>query len=423
MNRSPHSPAEVTFPPGLSTVAVLLGVSIFINYVDRGSLSIAAPLLKEDLHLSASQLGLLLSAFFSTYAAFQLVSGWLVDHFDANWILAAGILVWSAATFATGFARGFSFLLAMRLFLGIGESVCYPCYNKIIARHFSETQRGRANASIAAGHACGPAFGTLLGGMLLARAGWRVFFFALGVASLVWLLPWLKAMPRGSGLNLTDARESPGMLEILKQRSAWGTFAGLFSVNYLLYFLISWLPFYLVRERHFSLQTMSIVGGVAFFAAAISAVVCGWLSDRWIAAGGTATRVRKTFTGLGPMIASSIVLVSVVSDPKIAMIILIIAVASLGLISSNLWAITQTLAGPNAAGKWTGVQNFVGNLAGIVAPALTGIVVDRTGQFFWAFAITAVVTLLGSIAWIFVVGPVRQVIGQIKTEPISLSET
>jgi ACS family D-galactonate transporter-like MFS transporter len=395
--------------PALIGVATLLGISIFLNYTDRGTLSLAAPLIRRELGLSVSQIGLLLSAFFFTYAPFQILSGWIVDRLDVNWILALGILVWACATAGTGAVHGFKMLLAMRLILGVGESVAYPSYNKIIALHFSENNRGRANSAIAAGWACGPAFGTLLGGLLMAQVGWRWFFVVLGVGSAVWLVPWFKLMPRAEGLAARRPQRSAPWLEILKQRSAWGTFAGLFSLNYLLYFLISWLPSYLVDERHFSIRTMSIAGGFAFLGTAISATISGWISDRWIASGGSLTRVRKTFTTLGPVIGSSIVLVSVVTNPRAAVALLFVACASLGICSSNLWAVTQTLAGPATIGRWTGLQNFVGNLAGVVAPAVTGVIVQRTGRFFWAFAITAVISLLGAAAWLFVVGPVEEI--------------
>ena len=405
------SPVEsgAKFSPELSRVATLLALSIFINYVDRGNLSIAAPLIKGELRLSDPQLGVLLSSFFWTYALFQIVSGWLVDRFPANWVLAVGVLTWSVATFGTGFVHGFALLLLMRLVLGAGESVAYPSYSKIIAKHFLESQRGRTNALISAGQACGPALGTLLGGLLIARIGWRLFFIALGIASALWLLPWLKAMPKDEAVAESQRTAAAGMFDILRQRSAWGTFAGLFCYNYLSYFLITWLPSYLVRERQFSLTRMSVVSAAAFFAIAVSALISGWIADRWIAAGASTTRVRKTFTGAGPIIACSIVLVSVISNHTLAVTILIFACVGMGLCTSNLWAVTQTLAGPHTAGKWTGVQNFMGNLAGWIAPTLTGFVLGRTGRFFWAFAITAVVTLLGSAAWIFVVGPVKQV--------------
>src|SRR6266849_10569071 len=216
-------------------------------------------------------------------------------------------------------------------------------------------------------------------------------------------------MPRAAVAVESHQVQTPGLLEILEHRSAWGTFAGLFAYNYLSYFLITWLPFYLVHERHFSISKMSLVSGVAFLGTAASAAVSGWASDRWIAAGGAVTRVRKTFTGAGPLFASSIVLVAVIHDPRIAMALLILVCISMGVCSSNLWAVTQTLAGARVAGKWTGLQNFVGNFAGIVAPALTGFVVGRTGHFFWAFAITGAVSVLGAMAWIFLVGPLKQV--------------
>jgi MFS transporter, ACS family, D-galactonate transporter len=394
----------------LRGVLALLALSVFINYIDRGSLSIAAPILKDELHLSASQLGILLSSFFWTYACFQIVSGWLVDRFNVNWVLAIGFFVWSSATAVTGLVHGFAILLMVRLVLGIGESVAYPSCSKILARHFSEDQRGFANSVIAAGNLCGPGFGMFVGGVLMARYGWRSFFVVLGLVSLIWLVLWWRWMPRTAIADVPDLSQAPGILAILEQRSAWGTCAGLFSVNYLSYFLITWLPFYLVRERHFSMNKMANVAGGSYLAAALVSAFCGWLSDRWIEAGMSPTRVRKTFTGAGLGCAAVFLLICVVAGPRLSIVTLALATMSLGACFSNLWAITQTLAGPEAAGRWTGVQNFAGNLAGWFAPALTGFVLDRTGQFFWPFAITAAVALLGTLAWVFMVGPLQPVV-------------
>ena len=140
----------------LSAVLALLGISAFINYVDRGNLSIAAPMLKDELGISASQLGLLFSAFFGTHACLQPIAGWLVDRFNVNWVIAGGFLVWSAATAGTGIVHAFWTLFALRLILGAGESVAYPSYSKIIALHFPEEHRGLANSVIAAGWCWGP---------------------------------------------------------------------------------------------------------------------------------------------------------------------------------------------------------------------------------------------------------------------------
>jgi MFS transporter, ACS family, D-galactonate transporter len=407
---------DIELSKALSPVAGLLAISSFINYVDRGSLSIAAPDLKIELGLSPWELGLLLSSFFWTYLGFQIVSGWLVDRFNVNWVLAGGYLIWSIATLTTGFVHGFQMLLIMRLVLGAGESVAFPSYSKILAKHFPEDLRGLANSFIAAGIAAGPAFGIFFGAMMMARYGWRPCFLGLGLISLLWVLPWISRMPRGPGLVVSPTAQAPGILKILKQRSAWGTFAGLFSYNYLSYFLLTWLPSFLVNERHFSMQKMGSIGGVAYIILAGSALISGWVSDRWIAGGGNPTRVRKTFTAIGLALSSAfcIAVVLFAFDSRLAVLFLFLTCAGAGMCTSNLWAITQTLAGPLAAGKWTGLQNFAGNFAGIASPVLTGFVVERTGHFFWAFAVTAGVLLGGAMSWAFVVGRVELVQWDIK---------
>jgi len=405
------APHALAFAKVLSPVATLLAISTFINYIDRGSLSLAVPLLKAELQLSPWQLGILLSSFFWTYTSFQIISGWLVDRFNVNWVLAGGFFIWTIATATTGFVHGFQMLLVMRLILGAGESVAFPSYSKILAKHFPEALRGRANSFISAGIAGGPAFGIFFGAMLIGRYGWRPFFIGLGLISLLWLPPWKKWMPGGPGMAISPGAQMPSIVEILKQRSAWGTFVGLFAFNYLSYFLLTWLPSFLVNERHFSMQKMGTIGGSAYLLLALSALISGWFSDLWIARGGTPTTVRKTFTATGLAISSCscLAVVAFASDARLAVLFLFVTCAGAGLCTANLWAITQTIAGPLAAGKWSGLQNFAGNFAGIIAPALTGFVVQRTGHFFWAFAATAGVLLAGALSWAFVVGRVEPV--------------
>ena len=416
-----RSPQPKALPGALSLVLALLAISVFINYVDRGNLSIAAPMLKDELGISAAQLGLLLSAFFWTYACLQPFSGWLVDRLNVNWVFAGGFLLWSAATAATGIVHTFAVLLVLRLLLGIGESVAYPSYSKIIALNFPEEHRGLANSVISAGLVLGPGFGMLLGGLLMARFGWRPFFIVLGLVSLLWLLPWLKWMPKKTEAIQTDTTGVPSLFEFLRLRSAWGTCIGLFCGNYVSYFLITWLPFYLVRERHFSLNHMAKIGGISYLLGACFATLSGWLSDRWIMSGATPTRVRKTFTGGGIALSGLFLGLAVLGGPVYCVAALILGVIFFGVTASNVWAITQTLAGPQAAGRWTGFQNFVGNLAGVVAPALTGFVLQRTGHFYWAFAILAAVAFTGTLSWVFLVGPVEQVTWRRNARTLSVA--
>lgn len=402
-----QSPAGAS--QGMNRVLLLLTLSVLINYIDRSNLSIAAPLIKDELGLSAWQLGKLLSAFFWTYAFMQIPAGWLVDRFDVKWVFAAGLFIWSAATAVTGALHGFAALLIVRVILGLGESVAFPSYSKILRGHFRESRRGFANAMIMTGLALGPALGILVGGVAVARFGWRSFFVVLGLAGLLWLVPWWSWMPRRTKPLEHASAGGSGYLSILRQRSAWGTCIGQSSINYYLYFLVTWLPFYLVRERHLAMNEMAREGALVFVMSAIASIVTGKLGDRWIHAGASPTAVRKGWMAFGHAgIGFALMFIAVTTGTLFIGMLALVGVF-LGISICNSWAFPQSLAGPRMVGRWVGVQNFAGNLAGAVAPALTGFLLDRTGSFYWPFFITAVVAWIGALAWYFVVGPLEEV--------------
>jgi len=393
----------------MNGVLFLLSLSVLINYIDRSNLSIAAELLKHEIHISDFQLGTLLSAFFWTYALMQIPSGWLVDRLDVKWVFAAGFFLWSVSTAITGLLHGFAALLIIRVILGLGESVAFPSYGKVLGSHFKESRRGFANSMIMVGLALGPALGMWVGGRAVGRFGWRPFFLTLGLAGLLWLPLWAAWMPRRTDTSSRSQARTAGFLEILRQRSAWGTCIGQASINYFLYFLVTWLPSYLQRGRHLSLHEVANAGGLLFLASAISSAVTGKLSDRWIHAGASPTLVRKGLmlfghTGIGICLA-----ITMLASDRFFTAMLVSTGAFLGISVCNSWAISQMLAGPRMVGRWIGVQNFVGNLGGAVAPALTGFLLDRTHSFYWPFLITAVVAWIGGLSWWFVVGPLNEV--------------
>jgi MFS transporter, ACS family, D-galactonate transporter len=400
---------DVPQAAGMNRVLFLLGLSVFINYIDRSNLSIAAPLLKDELGLSASQLGTLLAAFFWTYGLMQIPAGWLVDRFDVKWVFGAGFLVWSAATAVTGTLHGFAALIVIRVILGVGESVAFPSYSKILGTHFAEKRRGFANSAVMAGLSLGPAVGVLIGGLVVGRFGWRPFFLALGLGGLLWLVPWLAWMPSRPRQSAPAHSQGMGFLRILQERSAWGTCLGQFCINYYLYFLVTWLPFYLTRGRNLSMNDMAKAGSLVFFLSAASAAAWGKLSDRWISAGASLTLVRKSSMVLGHVGVGIFLAATALTHGAVFIVTLALIGVFLGISICNGWAITQTLAGPPAAGRWAGMQNFIGNFAGWVAPMLTGFLVDRTGRFYWPFFITAAVAGIGALSWGLVVGPVKQV--------------
>jgi MFS family permease len=386
-------------------VVPLLAVALFINYVDRGTLATAAPLIKDQLQFSSTQIGVLLSAFFWSYVPAQILAGWLAERINPYRTLAIGLAIWSIATALSGVATGFVMFIALRVLLGLGESAAFPCSSKLFAQHLPSDRLGGANGLIGVGMALGPALGTFGGGLLIAQVGWRNVFFLFGLVSLLWLIPWYASTRHiwpqtdnrsiGPGLSLTS---------IIRRREVWGAGLGHFCGNYAFYFVISWLPLYLVKERGLSVQQMAEIGGLIYLVYAASSFSAGWLSDRWIRAGASDSRVRKTVIICAHGIMAASLVAAAVGDLRVSVISLFCAGVAFGLNTATLFAIGQTLAGPQAAGRWIGIQNCVANLAGIVAPIITGFFVDRTGQYYWAFIIAAAVATTGIIGWGLMIG-------------------
>lgn len=384
------------------TVVLLLTASVIINYVDRSNLSISATLVQRQLGLSPLQIGTLLSAFFWTYALLQLCGlvGWLTDRLPVGWVMAGGYAIWSAATIVIGLMSTFTTMFLALLLLGAGESVAYPCYSRMFAE-LPEHQRGKANALIDAGTKLGPAVGAFVGGLVLARVGWRMLFIALGAGGLLWLFPWIRFMPR---YEIRDRFATAGDLasfaKLLRLRCAWGTFLGHFCGNYFFYYLLTWLPVYLVREQKMSIGSMSRLTSALFLLIASSTAATGWISDRLIGRGVSVTRVRLSVVVGGLGVASFLVALAFIRhNPPLSLVILGVASVGYGAFASSHWAITQTLAGPTFAGRWSSLQNGVANLSGIVAPWTAGLIVQLNGSSRLAFALTGVVALAGALVW------------------------
>jgi MFS family permease len=391
----------------------LLVVSVCINYVDRGTLSVAQGYVTRELHIGTTQLGSIFAAFFWTYAAFQLLAGYAVDRWRVKWVYAVGYLVWSFAMLATGLVTSAASLVAVRLLLGAGESVAYPAYSRMLAGDFREEQRGRANALIDAGSKLGPALGVLIGGLAMERFGWRAFFVATGALSLLWLIPWAASDSRAIGSSERTAASGsptcPTFREILRERSAWGTFIGLICSNYAWYFMVFWLPPYFENERHLSHHDLAVLGSGPYWGVAAVSLLGGWFSDRLIARGLSANKVRKTAVASGLLLATLMLPAMLVRNNGVSIAFLTIACASFGLFTSNCWAISQTLAGPHAAGKWTGIQNALGNLPGMLGLWFTGWVIEFTGHYRAAFVIACCFLVIGAFSFLVVVRRVEPI--------------
>ena len=390
----------------------LLALAVFINYVDRGNLATAGPLIKDEMKLSAEAFGLIVSAFFWTYTPGQLLAGWLAEKINPYRTLAIGLTIWSLATAFTGLTSGFAALITLRMLLGLGETAVFPCASKVFASGLAEHQRGAANGLVGSGTALGPAFGTFVGGKLMALMGWRPTFIIFGLTSLLWLVPWLFASRGQPASKPVDDPEAPSFRELASKKEAWGAGLGHFATNYSFYFVVTWLPIYLVKMRGYTMADMATTGAMIYVVYAASSLSMGWLADRLIASGRTAGKVRKVWACTSHTVAAAGLAVCAFGDAHISLIALYVTAFGFGFNASTIFAIGQTLAGPHAGGKWMGFQNGLGNIAGIVGPLITGVLVDRMGNFDIAFGLAAGMALTGIFGWLVLIP---------KLEPIAWS--
>ncbi|MDE2252212.1 MAG: MFS transporter, partial [Gammaproteobacteria bacterium] len=358
---------------------------------------------EQELNLSKQQLGFLLSAFFGTYVLAMIPAGWLAERYGARRVLTGGVIIWSVATLLTGFATGLVALFLLRLLLGLGESVAFPSVSKLLATVVPDSERGRSNGITGFGYLIGPAIGVLVGGFLMSRIGWRPVFIIFGCISLLWLWPWSRMRVSETAVTTRHNPDAPTSRQILRQRGLWGASLGHFAGNYNFYFILTWLPEYLQDYRHFSTDKMTATATATYVINAVCAFSMGSFADRWVKAGHSRTFIYKGAMALYHIAAIGC-MAGMALLPESGLLACLFAFAVVtGLSSPGYYAIPQTMAGPAAAGRWVGVQNTCGNVAGIVAPSITGILVGAAGNHYEsAFAVAAAINLLGIAGWVFI---------------------
>lgn len=412
-------------PAGL---VVMLSLALMINYIDRGAIATAAPLLQDELKLSPVEIGWVLAAFYWAYAPLQPVMGWLADRIGPAIVLAAGFTLWSVSTAATGLVLGLASLIILRLLMGAGEATFYPSALSLLVRNVPPTQRALATATMQFGAVLGPAIGTLIGGMIMLNYGWRAMFVVMGSGSLVWLFFWRRrlraereqmAAAAQASSNAT-ADDNPSYGVILRQRALWGGMLGTFCSNYAFYFVFSWLPLYLVQERGLTLEMMTYATAAFYVADGASILLVGYFLDRWVRRGASFNRAYKTAlalscAGVGLCLIASTVVTGLVA----ATVLLLLTGVMDGFNSPSNPSVTQTFAGPTATGRWMGIQNAVGNVAGMTAPVVTGYLVAATGNYTAASLVSGVVALCGLVAWLVVVPEVKPIDWQAEQQRLS----
>lgn len=390
----------------------LLIAGMLFCYAQRSALSVAAPFMIKEMNLTPAGMGLLLSAFFWLYSFMQMPAGWLVDRFGVKRAYAFGFTFWSIAAAATGFAVNLTSLIILRMFLGVGQAVAFPASARAVADSFQDRERGTVTAGYLTGVRLGTALVSAIGGLFLAAYGWKLFFLVTGLVPLLWLLPWFAFSKRWERLSPTETvtaepevavkKKSASFgesLALLKNRSVFGIFLGFFAYDYAWFVYITWLPGYLVIERKFSPAEMGFYSSVPFLAMSIIIIISGLASDWLIKRGYVETRVRKIFIIIGLAVGCLIVPAGMVEDRQTAVWLLTVSLCGMGISAPNTWTLTQAICSKNIVGTVSGIQNFGGNLGGIIAPALTGYIAYATHSFALALSITGAVIVVGILSY------------------------
>jgi ACS family D-galactonate transporter-like MFS transporter len=392
------------------SIAGLLFASGFINYLDRAIVSVALPLIALDLHLGPASKGVLLSAFFWSYALMQLPMGWCADRINLRWLYTGAFAMWSLACGFTGFAGTLGVLIALRILLGIGESVYLPAGMKIVSLFFGAGDRGLASGLMNCGTRAGLALGTPLIAWLVVRLTWKGSFFVLGFASLVWLIPWLLIFPAQSRGAAMAPRKEGGRWFGPVDRNLLGLCLGQICYSYYWYLLVTWLPDYLVESRHMPIQRAGAFAVIPYLTFAVSEPLGGWIADLLVRLGWNEISSRRTVITIA-FLTSLMLLPAGLMASDFSAVLLMGGASLVGLATGNLLALLQRLAPSGAVGMWTGVLNFSGNLSGIVAPLATGILIAKTGSYVPGFVVAVVVLLAGLPAYWWIIRD--------RTEPAS----
>ena len=407
-----------------NTAVTLLVISGLINYLDRSTLSIANQSISVEMGFTASQMGLLLSAFSLAYAFAQLPVGVLLDRLGTRLVLGIGMLVWSIAQALAGLVQSMQQFLLARVLLGVGEAPQFPAGAKVVSEWFAVHERGRPTGFFTASTTVAPALAPpLLTGMMMAF-GWRGMFVVMGVAGVAAAIGWylIYRDRRTVRLDTTEvayldvgqesarqaAHEQPitfaDFRALLSMRTTWGMLLGFMGVIYMVWLYLTWLPAYFERERGVSLASLGWVVAIPYLAGTLGMLSSGIVSDKLLARGFAPIVSRKWPVCIGLFFAAAFT-VPAAYTPNLTMAVIYISGAMffVNLASGGSWAMVSVAAPRRLVASLGGLKNFGGYLGGSAAPVITGMVVDATGSFVNALLISAAVSVTGALFYLFVV--------------------
>lgn len=414
-------------------VALMLFLTVVINYMDRSNLSVAAPLIADEFGLDTAQQGLLLSAFGWTYAAMQLPGGWLVDRVQPRLLYPICLVLWSVATIFMGLAGSFVALIVLRMAVGGFEAPAYPINNKVVTAWFPERERASAIGFYTSGQFIGLALLTPVLLWLQHALTWHWVFVVTGGVGVVWGLVWYFVYrnpvdsKRVNAAEVDYIREGGGLVDlgsaktkevkpklskadfalVLGRRKLWGIYIGQFCLTSTLWFFLTWFPTYLVTYRQMDYIKTGFLASLPFVAALVGVLISGVLSDLMLKRGASLGTSRKLPIIVGLLLSMS--MIGAIFTDSTAMVIMFMSIAFFGNgLASITWSLVSAMAPSHLIGLTGGMFNFIGNLSSIATPIVIGLLVSAT-DFGPAFIYMTVVAAAGILAYVFLVGKVQRV--------------
>lgn len=410
-------------------IGSLLGIGVLINYIDRISLSVAAPQIKEAFNLGPVELGLLFSAFFWSYALLQIPAGVILDRFGVTEVGRWGAFLWGCAATITAFASGFSGIFAARVMLGIAEAPGFPVSSKATGYWFPRNERGLATAIFDAAAKFSNVIGVPLVAFSVVSLGWRWGFAMTALLSFLYFIAFCifyrdpSKDAKLSELEYSYIKEGGATVEgpsgvspmgmlgyLLGNAKVWGLTIGFAAYGYSFYLFLTWLPGYLVQTMHMSILKSAGYAAIPWaVATATDLFVGGWLIDRLISSGRDESKVRKAVLVVGMLFGLAVFGATQTTDPAWAIFWISIALGGLASAAPVGWSLPSLIAPKGGVGTIGGIMNFVNNLMGAAAPIVTGIIVGATNSFANAFFVAGVILVIGIISFVFVLGKIEAI--------------
>jgi MFS family permease len=395
----------------------LLFLICVLNYIDRGTLSVANPLVRQDLGLSLGEMGVLLSAFLWPYAFALLAAGGIVDRAGPRRVLTVALVVWSFAEAAAGFVVSYAQFIVARALLGVGEAPMFPTATRVVKNWFHERNQAFGIAVWNGGPALGTAIAPALLTPLMLAFGWRWMFVLMGLVGFVFAGIWwvmyrdfdadslaaedLEYLYDGGAPPVPHPVRFSAWARLFQFRTTWGLILGFFGNVYIGWMFIAWLPGYFEIQRHMSISKTGFIASIPFLCGVAGSLVGGWLADRLTAGGMTPIASRKLMTAAALFIVALATLVAAETPSTVVAVASISAALFFGFSSGGTsWALANAAAPPHYAASLGAIMDFGGFIGGALAPIVTGFVVQATGSFAPALYTAGVIGLLSALAYV-----------------------